>query len=163
MKNCPRCKEDTDNFTASGRYCRPCVSAINKEYREGPNREKLLAGKKAYYQENREKCDESNKRWKEVNREKTLSYGVKWAKRNPSKHNLNIARRRAMLRDQTPELTTEEQRRMEEIYWLAKDLCAVTGEPYEVDHIHPIAKGGLHHPDNLQILPMDLNRSKGAK
>lgn len=136
---------------------------MNKAYRNGPHREKLLESKKVYYQENKEKCDEVNKAWKDANKEKRLAYGVKWAKRNPAKHRQNIAKRRAMLRNQTPELTAEEQKRMEDIYWLAKDLSVVTGEPYEVDHIHPIAKGGLHHPDNLQILPMDLNRSKGAK
>jgi 5-methylcytosine-specific restriction endonuclease McrA len=139
------------------------VSDYNRAYRTGPHREKLLEGKKRYYQENREKCDEVNKAWKEANIEKTRSYGVKWAKRNPARHNFNMAKRRAMLRNQTPELTPEEQKRIEDIYWLARDLSAVTGEPYEVDHIHPIVKGGLHHLDNLQILPMDLNRSKGAK
>jgi 5-methylcytosine-specific restriction endonuclease McrA len=32
-----------------------------------------------------------------------------------------------------------------------------------VDHIQPIAKGGLHHPDNLQILTMEENRKKWMK
>ena len=35
--------------------------------------------------------------------------------------------------------------------------------PHEVDHIIPICKGGLHHPDNLQILTMKENREKGGK
>ena len=38
-----------------------------------------------------------------------------------------------------------------------------TGIPHEIDHIVPICKGGLHHPDNLQILTMKENRSKGGK
>jgi len=40
---------------------------------------------------------------------------------------------------------------------------APSGEEYHVDHIIPLAKGGLHHPDNLQVLPADLNLKKGAK
>ncbi len=34
---------------------------------------------------------------------------------------------------------------------------------HEVDHIIPISKGGLHHQDNLQYLPRQLNRQKGNK
>lgn len=34
---------------------------------------------------------------------------------------------------------------------------------YEVDHIHPLSKGGLHVPWNLQYLLMVDNRSKGCK
>ncbi len=36
-------------------------------------------------------------------------------------------------------------------------------EGYEVDHIIPISKGGLHHQDNLQYLSKILNRKKGNK
>lgn len=34
---------------------------------------------------------------------------------------------------------------------------------YEVDHIIPLSKGGLHHEDNLQYLTVAENRSKGNK
>ena len=34
---------------------------------------------------------------------------------------------------------------------------------YEVDHIIPISKGGLHTLNNLQYLTVSQNRSKGAK
>lgn len=33
---------------------------------------------------------------------------------------------------------------------------------HEVDHIHPISKGGLHSPENLQYLPINENRKKWA-
>lgn len=36
-------------------------------------------------------------------------------------------------------------------------------EGYEVDHIKPLSKGGLHHHDNLQYLEVIENRKKGAK
>ena len=36
-------------------------------------------------------------------------------------------------------------------------------EGYEVDHIIPISKGGLHHQDNLQYLPWKENRRKSNK
>ncbi|PHS22197.1 MAG: hypothetical protein COA84_13550 [Robiginitomaculum sp.] len=35
-------------------------------------------------------------------------------------------------------------------------------EGYEVDHIRPLAKGGLHHENNLQYLTISENRTKGS-
>lgn len=70
---------------------------------------------------------------------------------------------RNRVRADSEKLTGEQKERVAYLYWLAQDLQAVTGEPYEVDHIKPISKGGEHHPENLQILPRDMNRKKGAK
>lgn len=66
------------------------------------------------------------------------------------------ARRRARLRNQTPKLTIEEKQKLQEFY-----LMCPSG--YEVDHIQPLAKGGLHHPNNLQILTKTENRKKWCK
>ena len=66
------------------------------------------------------------------------------------------ARRRARIRNQTPKLTEEEKQKIQQFY-----LDCPIG--YEVDHIIPISKGGLHHPDNLQIITKTENRKKWAK
>lgn len=63
------------------------------------------------------------------------------------------ARRRARFRNQTPELTKLEKEKIQEFY-----LNCPKG--YEVDHIIPLAKGGLHHPNNLQIITKTENRKK---
>ena len=34
---------------------------------------------------------------------------------------------------------------------------------HEVDHIIPVSRGGLHHEDNLQYLPVTENRKKGNR
>lgn len=34
---------------------------------------------------------------------------------------------------------------------------------WEVDHIHPLSKGGLHSPENLQHLTRSENRKKSNK
>ena len=44
---------------------------------------------------------------------------------------------------------------------IIKDFYKNCPEGYEVDHITPISKGGLHHQDNLQYLTISENRSKG--
>lgn len=36
-------------------------------------------------------------------------------------------------------------------------------EGYEVDHVIPLSKGGLHHQDNLQYLTVSENRKKSNK
>lgn len=46
---------------------------------------------------------------------------------------------------------------------LIKEIYANCPPGHEVDHIIPLAKGGLHHQDNLQYLTVRENRSKGAK
>ena len=66
------------------------------------------------------------------------------------------SRRRARKKNQTPELTEDDKKRLQKFY-----LDCPKG--YEVDHIIPIAKGGLHHPDNLQIITISENRKKGSK
>lgn len=66
------------------------------------------------------------------------------------------ARRRARIRNQTPKLTKEEKEKLQKFYL----DCP---EGYEVDHIIPLAKGGLHHPDNLQLLTKSENRKKWTK
>jgi 5-methylcytosine-specific restriction endonuclease McrA len=91
------------------------------------------------------------------------SYNPKYAKANRSKLNSKEAKRRATKLKQTPDLSEKEKEMIDDFYWLARDLRVVTGEEYHVDHIHPISKGGLHHPDNLQILPSDLNIKKSNK
>lgn len=68
------------------------------------------------------------------------------------------AKRKAMKKNQTPELTEIEKNRILFIY----EVCGTMAD-YHVDHIRPISKGGLHHPDNLQILSAELNLQKSDK
>ncbi len=95
-----------------------------------------------------------------------------WRQNNPDKRkaqydrdetkNARAAKRRATKRNQTPDLNLEQKRAIIDLYSVAKSLTETTGIPHEVDHIKPISKGGLHHPDNLQILTRDDNRKKGS-
>lgn len=44
-----------------------------------------------------------------------------------------------------------------------KAFYAACPDGHEVDHVIPISRGGLHHQDNLQYLPMLDNRRKSNK
>lgn len=46
---------------------------------------------------------------------------------------------------------------------IMKEFYKNCPEGYEVDHIIPLSKGGLHHQNNLQYLIMKDNRSKGNR
>ena len=60
-------------------------------------------------------------------------------------------------------LSEREKQLVDLIYAEASRLSQETGIIHEVDHIVPRKHGGLHHPDNLQILTRDANHKKGAK
>ena len=66
-------------------------------------------------------------------------------------------------KNQTPDWLTEDDIKFIELFYIeARRLTMTTGIKYEVDHIKPIALGGLHEPNNLQIITAAENRSKGA-
>lgn len=56
----------------------------------------------------------------------------------------------------SPQLTKEEQHRVELLYRWAQELPG----SWHVDHIIPLSGGGVHHPDNLQLIPALQNQQK---
>lgn len=52
---------------------------------------------------------------------------------------------------------------IEDVYALAHLMTNLLNEPYEVDHALALARGGSHHPDNLDVLSRTENRRKGDK
>jgi len=98
----------------------------------------------------------SSTRYRDAYRDKCREHGRKWNRRNRPKCNAILARYRAQKRDQTPELNLDEQQLVSEYYYFAQQL----GSNWHVDHVIPVAKGGLHHPDNLQIITAEDNLKK---
>lgn len=112
------------------------------------------------------------------------SYTRKWSKTDAGKSCRKTARSRYYKKNKDKELARSSlwrrgkrlgtlsslsKEQLEEIdykYFLARDCYIVSGQEYHVDHIHPICREdscGLHVPWNLQVLPKDLNMSKGNK
>jgi len=118
--------------------------------------EKLMSGQLEKYK-TPEKEIKRLKNWRENNYEK---FQQQWLRNNSNAH---AAKRRAIKRDQTPTLTPLDEARIMHIYSTCKKMTEETGIPHEVDHIIPICKGGWHHPDNLQILTKEENRTKGGR
>jgi hypothetical protein len=128
---------------------------------------------------NPEAAAKRNKEWKLANKERNrelakLEYHrngrpriSKWKKENKGKVNAQTNIRRAKKLQASPEwLSKEDKRTIEGFYIMAQRLSDCTGIPHHVDHIHPLngrMSRGLHVPWNLQVIPAQLNMSKGNK
>ena len=153
MKVCNSCNIQlclTDFYSAKhGKYgvrasCKTCEGKKQVSRRASPDiKDKISDYNKNYP---RDKKLKASKAWVNANYTRVLSY-------NASRRQIS---KKATLKGY--------QKEIEEFYWLARDLKLVTGEDYHVDHIVPLRGKdvcGLHVPWNLQILPSDLNLSKG--
>lgn len=165
------CKRGKFGLRAS---CKECGNEISRQYsKDHPEYAKTRAKKwrsnnvehrkeyadahrGEYYKNNKEKCNKASKRYYEANKEKILAYYKEWKKDNQDKRNASHAKRKAQKLNQTPD--NADSQKILLYYKKAREL-----DGYEVDHIQPLAKGGLHHEDNLQLLPCELNNEKKAK
>lgn len=89
-------------------------------------------------------------------RSSAQDYAQSWCRENKDKCNASTAMYKARKRKQT---SPTANLNLIHFYY----TVSVTMKDYEVDHIKPLSKGGLHHEDNLQLLPRHLNLSKSNK
>lgn len=168
-KVCFRCKQElsltsfvkhTRAKDGLGSYCSDCRKQKKAEWYE-KNREKADAYNRVYYSENPEF------------RAARSAYASNYEKENRhlpefkvKKNSREAKRRSAKLCATPPWLTEGHLAEIEQIYWLAQDLKAVSGQDYHVDHIIPLqgkSVCGLHVPWNLQVLPSEINMSKSNR
>ena len=142
------------------------------------NPEKTRANKRRYHEKNRakkqklaaewqrrnpERARAASRRWYAKNTNAARSSVAKWRRENRDKCVAQDARRRARKLAAAVPLTLQEKLDVAEIYRKARGLTKLIGEPYHVDHIKPLSKGGLHHPSNLQVLRGTDNLKKGNR
>jgi 5-methylcytosine-specific restriction endonuclease McrA len=111
----------------------------------------------------RYRTKEKLKLYWENNKEKAKQIDIKYSQSEKGKiaNSHKAAKRRARVKNQLPSDANFDMIR--KIYSECRRISLETGIPHEVDHIIPIAEGGLHHQDNLQIITMSENRKKGSK
>ena len=143
----------------SGRHysCKSCLALRAKEQRKN----------KPATEEQKELARIRSIFWREENPERNKQIKSSWRLLNLDVKNATNKRRELEKLNRTPAwLTKEQEKEILSFYWLAKDLKSVSGEEYHVDHIVPLQGKtvcGLHVPWNLQILPKDINLSKGNR
>jgi len=124
--------------------CKRCSNNNNLLWRED-NKDKIKIRMKVYRPEYYKK-----------NKEKLLEMNKIYQKNNPDKVNAKWSKYKAMKLNATPDNANLS---IIQFYY----TVASTMADYEVDHIKPLSKGGLHHENNLQILEISLNRQKYNK
>lgn len=87
-------------------------------------------------------------------RQRVLNRQYKDTEHGRAKRQAHHAARKAKMRG--ADSTDADKKLMERIY-------AACPHGHQVDHIVPLAKGGKHHPDNLQYLPSEVNSAKRTK
>ena len=145
----------TERYVSTGN-CIACTRANkNKAYAENTEyREYCKAYDKKRYAKNPEKRCAYNKKHYAENTARVKARCLKWARENPklTTHYSNM--RRAKILQQTPPWADLEK---------IKQIYLTCPKGYEVDHIHPLSKGGLHVHYNLQHLTIHENRTKSSK
>lgn len=158
------------------RYRKKTADSVRLWRNKYPDGNKIAC--KKWHSENKEYCLQKNREWRKKNKRRHIANAIKWNQRNREKHQISVkkwesrnpqkktearALRRARQAAATPNLDGDQAAIMATLYDSAKRVSEKTGIPHEVDHIVPLAKGGMHHPCNLQILPRSINRKKWIK
>ena len=104
-----------------------------------------------------------NKSWCKRNPERIAERSKAWRKRNPEIVLETYRRRRAKKKNAQVTLTAKEKEKLLLLERTRRELQRETGREYHIDHILPLAHGGLHHPLNLRILEGVENLAKNDK
>lgn len=115
---------------------------------------------KLHYMNNKKRMAGYSHEYYLKNIEIRKSYHKQYRTNNKSKINNYNASRRSSIKHI---VCDADKIRIDIMYYLCDFINKFNENSYEVDHIRPLSKGGLHHSNNLQILKADLNRKKYNK
>lgn len=130
-------------------------------------RDKALSRERPKTEEQREKWRERTRKWRRTEKGKAYTKARNKAYFKTEKGKLAMAvimnKRRAAKKKALEELDERQEGLIKQIYAYRIRLQNKLGIPFHVDHIVPLAKGGLHRPSNLQVVPASWNCSKGDR
>jgi hypothetical protein len=190
MKKCKTCdiEKDTKGFYKSKRYkdglfseCKVCHNAKMRAKRKNDpehrrkcnesarkskakHREKVLEASRIYRENNRESLRLKSLEYTKNNKEKVRASKKRYDKNNPQIRAKIKVKRRTSEKRSIPNWA--DHTKIKTVYEKAKWLEELTGLKYHVDHIIPLQGEnvcGLHVWENLQILEVSLNCSKGNR
>lgn len=177
-KVCTGCKNEKSlsEFYGDGRAkdgkqsrCKVCHNAKQRSEEGNAKRRENYdpEDRRLSYEKHKDRARVQSRKYYQNTKDKKLAYGKLHYQQNKAKYAEYTRTRQAKLLQRTPPWLSESQKaELQDFYWLAKDLTAVSGQTYHVDHIVPLQGKnvcGLHVPWNLQVLPADINLSKGNR
>lgn len=184
-KTCSQCGEtkpleefNKDKRISDGRRsdCKVCTKARNRRLYLR-DRERRLKERKAYYLANRERCIAAMKEyddahldakrarhraWREENRERAAEAAREWRRANPERSRALNGAKRARKKALPYEYIDRT-----EIYERDAGICGICGgatdpDNWHLDHIIPLARGGSHLHENVQVAHPTCNQRKWA-
>ena len=120
---------------------------------------------KTFYQEHKERILAEKREYRESNRQviRDTQKVYRDSEKGRSKNAEEARERRALKKNCTIPLVENERERLMLLEKTRRKLSVETGREYHIDHIIPLAHGGIHHPMNLRILDGGENLLKNAK
>ena len=150
--SCKKCGSYERYVSSSN--CAPCtiksgLEKLNNEELMKPYRTKDK--KQKYCENNKEKVNGIKRKYAKTERGRAV---------NCEKTRRYVARKQLGI---SVNITEHQLRQIQEIYQEAQHLTFTAGVQYDVDHIVPLFEGGLHHPDNLQVITHKEHLMKTAQ
>lgn len=158
--------KDRIRATASAYYeaKKDVLNANTMKWRE-ENREKFDAYQSGYRAENAKAEAERARKWRVANKEYAALYHKKYAEENRDKRAICQQNRRAKKLSNGGQLSRDLADRLM-VAQRGKCACCRTDlkdSGFHLDHIMPLALGGPHEDQNIQLLCPTCNLSKHAK
>lgn len=169
-KRCPKCRleKKTTEFSKSKRnknglqsWCKPCMNIARAKW-NAENPEKRKAANRSWGERNPEKIREKSLAWRNRNIERARANSLRWKKNNAERNARNEQKRRAIRagveQGYFPTLS--------ELIVIYGDRCMYpdcNNKDLTIDHVVPLALGGIHDISNVQILCGFHNSQKGNR
>lgn len=128
------------------------------------NRDRAKVVRAAYYKTNKDAFKESSVLWYAANAEDVKRKTAEWRKANPEAKRTHNQNRR--VRKNYGGGGKLSKGLAAQLFVLQKGLCPCCEQPlgddFQYDHIMPLALGGLHVDENIQLMRAVCNNRKGA-
>lgn len=161
-------------------WCRACTAVLGRKYRRS-NRERILDTRAAQRRANPEIGRQRTARWRKANPGKVKAYGeqyhrrnaeaikakvARWQRDNPDRVAVSVAatggaRRAQKMKTPSPGITAKQWR---DVLAASLGICAYCNEQRKLtlDHIEPLARGGVHEVENAAAACKSCNSAKGS-
>lgn len=158
-------KEARKAQVAAYRAANPEKCNALREKWKADNLEKWVAFHKEYRENNREKLRQDCREWRRKNRARADAKIAEWHAANPEARRLKRQNRRARKLENGGKLSRGLVKKLQESQkWLCVGCkCDLKQSGYHLDHRVPLARGGAHADENMQLLCPHCNCTKGAR